>query len=115
MKKAIASKTRALEETLRKLERIIELGIAMSVETDSDKLVEMILKGAKELSEADGGSLYLKGQGEELDFKIVLNNSLGFSQGGTSSNPISMPSVQLFGKDGEPNFHNVVSCAFQQV
>ena len=114
MKKAIAAKTRALEETLKKLERIIELGTAMSVEKDPDKLVEMILKGAKELSGADGGSLYLKGQNKELDFKIVLNDSLGFAQGGASHSPITMPPVQLYQDDGAPNYHNVVSCTFHK-
>ena len=114
MKEAIAAKTLALETALQKLERIIEMGIAMSVEHNSDKLVEMILKGAKELAGADGGSLYLKEKSNELGFKIILNDSLGFEQGGASSNPISLPPVQLYLSDGEPNFHNVVSSAFHK-
>lgn len=114
MKKAIAAKTQALETALSKLERIIDLGIAMSVEQNPDKLVEMILKGAKELSGADGGSLYLKGENDELEFKIVLNDSLGFAQGGASGNPISMPPVQLYTENGELNFHNVVSSAYHK-
>jgi len=111
MKKNLAQKTTALETALQKLERIIELGIAMSVEKNSNKLVELILKGAKEISHADGGSLYLKNKNEILEFKIVLNDSLGFKQGGTSNNPISMPGVRMYAKDGSPNFHNVVSYA----
>lgn len=111
MKKTLAQKTKALETALEKLERIIELGIAMSVEKNSDKLVELILKGAKEISHADGGSLYLKNQEDLLEFKIVLNDSLGFEQGGTSSTPISMPAVPMFTDDEIPNLHNVVSYA----
>jgi HD-GYP domain-containing protein (c-di-GMP phosphodiesterase class II) len=114
MKSAIAAKTQALETALQKLERIIELGIAMSVEQNADKLVEMILKGAKELSGADGGSLYLKGEKDVLDFKIVLNDSLGFEQGGAGTNPITLPPVQLYMENGEANFHNVVSSAFHK-
>ncbi|HAK45945.1 MAG TPA: metal-dependent phosphohydrolase [Spirochaeta sp.] len=114
MKKAIAAKTQALEDALQKLERIIELGIAMSIEKSSDRLVDLILRGAKELSGADGGSLYLKGEEGNLDFKIVLNDSLGFAQGGVEPNPITMPPVQLYMEDGEPNFHNVVSATFHK-
>lgn len=114
MKKAIAAKTRALEWALAKLERIIELGIAMSVEQNPDKLVDMILRGAKEISGADGGSLYLRGENEILEFKIVLNDSLGFAQGGVEPQPITMPPVQLYTKKNEANFHNVVSAAFHR-
>ncbi len=114
MKKAIAAKTKALQDAKTKLERIINLGIAMTVEEDTDKLIEMILTGAKEISHADGGSLYLKGDKDELDFRIVFNDSLGFIQGGTSKNRITMPPVCLYDEDGTPNFHNVVSCAFHK-
>ena len=44
-----------------------------------------------------------------LDFKIVLNDSLGFVQGGTSGNPVTLPPVPLYTEDGSPNEHNVVS------
>ena len=112
MKKVLAVKTRALESALQKLERIIELGISMSIEKDPDRLIEMILMGAKEISGADGGSLYLKENDNELNFKIVYNDSLGFAQGGTSGNPVSLPAVNLYNDDGSLNYHNVVSCAF---
>ncbi len=114
MKSAIAVKTEELKISMGKLERIIELGIAMSIEESPEALVEMILMGAKELSGADGGSLYLKGKSDELEFKIVLNDSLGIAQGGTSSTPVTLPAVKLYEENGKPNFHNVVSSAFHK-
>ncbi len=115
MKKSLAAKTKELKIALKKLERIIELGIAMSSEKDSDRVVEMILKGAKELSCADGGSLYLKNYPKnELEFKIILNDSLGIKEGGTSPQKISLPNVKLCKEDGTKNFNNVVSFSVNQ-
>lgn len=101
-----------LEQANAKLERIVELGIAMSAEKDINRLVETILQGAKDLSNADGGSLYLLGRQKRLMFQIVLNDSLGFEQGGTSGKPVTMPPVELYLPDGAPNHHNVVTHAF---
>ena len=112
MKETISLRTKELEVSMKKLEQIIELGIAMSTEKDTDKLVETILMGAKELSLADGGSIYLKGENDVLDFKIVLNDSLSFMQGGTSSNPITLPAVPIYNEDGSPNINNVVTAAY---
>ena len=111
MKETLAVRTNALRTAREKLERIIELSVAMSVEPDSNRLVELILKGAKEIAHADGGSLYLKNEHDQLEFKIVLNDSLRFAQGGTSSDPITMPPVDLFNADGSANVNNVVSYA----
>ena len=36
--------------------RLVELGTALSSERDHDRLLEMILLGAKELTRADGGT-----------------------------------------------------------
>ncbi len=112
MKRTVQARTEALQLSMVKLERIIRLGIAMSVEKDSDRLLDLILKGAKEISHADGGSLYLKGQDDALDFKIVLNDTLGIAQGGPHPERIVMPSVRLFRENGKPNYNNVVTCAY---
>ncbi len=39
--------------------RLIDLGIALSAERNHNRLMEMILLGAKDLTHADGGTLYL--------------------------------------------------------
>ena len=111
MKETLSDRTEALKDSREKLEYIIELGIAMSVEKNPDKLFEMILKGAKHISHADGGSLYIKNDNDILDFQIVLNDTLNFEQGGTSGNPITLPGVAMFDEAGNPNYHNVVSYA----
>lgn len=91
--------------------RLIDIGIALSAEKDPDRLMENILLEAKDLTHADGGTLYIRTKSDELEFKIVRTDSLGIAQGGTSGNEISMPPVQMYGDDGKPNLNNIVSYA----
>ena len=113
MKATISERSAVLHKTLTKLEMLVDMGIAMSAEFDIDKLSEMILSGAKKLTHADGGSLYLLDQSEkQLEFRIVLNDSLGFCQGGTSGSPVTLPPVQLYDSSGNENHLNVVTHTF---
>lgn len=110
MRRHLQSRTVELNASMDRLAKIIELNIAISAEQNIDRLSELILQGAQELSHADGGSLYLKNeQTRALDFIIVLNDTLGFVQGGTSGNAVTLPSVPLYDEEGNPNEHNVVS------
>ena len=89
--------------------RLIDIGIALSAEKDTDRLMETILLEAKDLTNADGGTLYIRSKDDELEFKIVRNDSLGIAQGGTSGQEITMPPVEMFAEDGEPNMNNINS------
>ncbi|MGC2415237.1 MAG: HD domain-containing phosphohydrolase [Stellaceae bacterium] len=92
--------------------RLIELGIALSAERNHNRLLETILLGAKELTNADGGSLYLVGEaGRELRFTIVRNDTMAIALGGTTGAPIPYPPVLLRDADGTPNYKNVVAAA----
>ena len=96
-----------MTELLDRIERLNEIGIALSVESDTPKLLELIMMGAKSLTHADGGSLYFL-KHEMLTFEIISNDSLSIQMGGTSANEIAFPSIPLI-KDGEENHSNVVS------
>src|SRR5216684_218235 len=92
--------------------RLIELGIALSAEHNHARLLEKILLGAKELTNADGGTLYLVGDGgRELCFTIMRNDTMGIALGGTTGAPIPFPPVPLLEPDGAPNYKNVVAAA----
>jgi HD-GYP domain-containing protein (c-di-GMP phosphodiesterase class II) len=113
MKSTLAARTRDLSASMDQLAKIIELNIAISAESDINRLSELILTGARTLANADAGSLYLKNQeGTHLEFQIVLNETLGFFQGGTSGDPVTLPPVPLYTAEGSPNDHNVVTHAF---
>lgn len=90
--------------------RLIDIGIALSAEKDTNKLMEMILLEAKGIGNADGGTLYIRDK-DELNFEIVRTDSLGIAQGGTTGEEVTIPPVKLFGDDGAPNEKNVVSYA----
>ena len=87
------------------------VGVALSAEKDHDRLLEIILMRAKEMTRADGGTLYLQTEENTLKFEIVHTDSLGIRMGGTQGEPISFYPVKLVNDDGEPNMHNVAACA----
>jgi HD-GYP domain-containing protein (c-di-GMP phosphodiesterase class II) len=88
--------------------RLIELGIALSAERHHKRLMELILSGAKELTRADGGTLYLYDADNRcLEFAIVLNDTLGIALGGTTGKEITFAPLALYDQDGTPNRKNV--------
>ena len=91
--------------------KLIDIGIALSIERDSAKLMERILLEAKAFTNADAGTLYLNHEDRELTFQIVRNDTLNIALGGTSGGEIKFRPVPLFTEAGKPNMHNVASCA----
>lgn len=92
-------------------ERLIEIGIALSAEKDTNKLMERILLEAKALGNADGGTLYIRTEEDTLEFEIIRNDSLGLAQGGTTGEEINIPAQRMFNEDGSPNKKQIVSNA----
>ena len=67
----------SLDEYQKKIHKINELGIALSLEKNPRKLLEMIAREAKELTNADGCSLYIVSEDSKyLNFSIVMNDTL---------------------------------------
>ena len=96
-----------MSELLERIDRLNEIGVALSAESDTPKLLELIMMGAMSLTQADGGSLYFL-KDDELSFEIISNDSLGIRMGGTSGNDITFPAIPLR-VNGEENHSNVVS------
>ena len=95
---------------LSKLEYLNAIGIALSQERDINKLLETILIAAKNLTHADGGTLY-RLVGEKLQFEIVRTDSLSIAMGGSSGNPVPFYPIPLHNKDGEPNYTMIAAYA----
>ncbi|MFQ5658873.1 MAG: HD domain-containing phosphohydrolase [Gammaproteobacteria bacterium] len=93
------------------LEELTDIGIALSAQKDHSRLLEMILLKAKELTNADGGTLYTRTEDDQLRFEIMLTESLGFHKGGTSGETIEFYPISLYDKEGNPNKHMVASWA----
>lgn len=75
------------------LQKILDIGIALSKEKDTERLLEYILTAVMDITQCDGGTLYIK-EDETLEFKIMITKSRGIHQGG-SGDAITMPPVSL--------------------
>jgi HD-GYP domain-containing protein (c-di-GMP phosphodiesterase class II) len=93
--------------------RLIEISTALSGERNTSRLFERILDAAQDITQADGGTLYLIKEHEEgkpvLEFEILRNDSLNLRLGGTSGNPIQLPPLPLYREDGSPNNGNIAT------
>jgi HD-GYP domain-containing protein (c-di-GMP phosphodiesterase class II) len=94
------------------LERLSQIGIALSAEKNINKLLEMIVDGARDFTNADAGTLYIvDDENKLLNFVIIQNDTLDIRIGGTSGSKIDLPPVPLE-ISGKPNYSNVSSfCA----
>jgi HD-GYP domain-containing protein (c-di-GMP phosphodiesterase class II) len=108
---ALLELQRSLEtHFLSKLEYLNAIGIALSQERDINKLLETILIAAKNLTHADGGTLYRLVDGK-LRFEIVRTDSLSIAMGGTSGNAVPFYPIPLQNKDGDPNYTMIAAYA----
>jgi len=102
----------SVDDLLRRLEQLNEIGASLSKERDITRLLESILLAAKVITNADGGTLYRMAENHaELRFEILRTDSLRIAMGGSSGNAISFPNLPLHLSDGTPNDSLVAACA----
>ena len=89
-----------MEKTLLDRERqLIQIGIALSSEKNLGYLMEMILEAAKDLTNADGGTLYTVTEKKKLHLEIVRTDSLGYCYGGVKGKKASFPDIDFIGNE----------------
>lgn len=97
------------EGQIKHIKQLTQIGLALSAEKNISKLLESIVDEARELSNADAGTLYIVDKdNNELRFEILQNDTMNTRMGGTSGNEVNLPSVPLY-IDGKPNHFNVSS------
>ena len=95
------------ERQVDHIQDLIRIGLALSGEKNLDRLLEMIVNNARGFTNADGGTLYIKDEDDDvLNFSIVQNDTLNLSMGGTGEK-IVWPPVPLKDKQGNENHSNV--------
>jgi HD-GYP domain-containing protein (c-di-GMP phosphodiesterase class II) len=99
------------ELLVQRIQKLNAIGIALSNEHDDERLLEIILLGAKELTNADGGTLYSVTEQGTLRFRTMRTDSLDIALGGTTGAPINLPDVPLHRDDGAANHESVVAHA----
>lgn len=104
--KQIKSKSRATAYADH-IRMLTEIGMALSAEKDINRLLEIILTEARDITNADGGTLYLMSEDfMELHFALVQNESLRLNMGGTGER-ITWPPVTLTTAEGKPDHTHV--------
>ncbi|MBI1889269.1 MAG: GAF domain-containing protein [Burkholderiales bacterium] len=95
-----------------RLDQLTELSVALSNNRDISQLLERILRAAKSMTHADGGTLYRTTEdGKSLRFSIAMNDTLGLFQGGSSGKAIDIPDLPLFDSSGNRNMSAVAAYA----
>ena len=64
----VAERTAAMQASQQKLNALVEMSTGLSAERDPARLMEQILLSAKQLCNADGGTLYLRTDDDRLEF-----------------------------------------------
>jgi hypothetical protein len=91
---------------------VIPAGVALAQETEFDRLLERMLIDAMHLCNADGGTLYLRTEADQLQFAIMRTDSLGIALGGTTGKVIPQPPIPLFESSSlRPNHSRVAAHA----
>jgi HD-GYP domain-containing protein (c-di-GMP phosphodiesterase class II) len=97
-------------ELFRRLEELNGVGISLSKQKDTNRLLEEILVAAKKITNADGGTLYRVDQDKKLvHFEILRTDSLSIAMGGTTGVEVPFYPVRLFDDNGRPNNSMVVA------
>lgn len=93
---------------LSRIEQLNRIGIALSAERDKTRLLQTILTGAQNLTNADAGTLYLL-EDDKLHFKILQNNSLGIRLCDDGVNSLPFPAIHLYDKEGAKKLKTVAA------
>lgn len=92
------------------VQKLTSIGTALSSERDRDTLLEHILMAAKEITNSDGGTLYLLSpEMDVLEYVIVRTDSLGVAFGGTTGKKPPFGVIRLYDPNtGEPHMRTQV-------
>ncbi|MCX7896958.1 MAG: GAF domain-containing protein [Rhodocyclaceae bacterium] len=101
-----------IADLLARLERLNEIGRALSSERDIEKLLAIILDAAQSITHAEGGTLYrLTEDGRALRFEIVKNSRLGVAARRAAGRVLDFPDLPLYDDEDKPNYAMVAAYA----
>lgn len=93
-------------------QQLTRLSVELSSNHDIPLLLEHILSTAKNMTHADGGTLYrTSADKRSLCFYISMNDTLGINLGGFSGQKIDIPNIPLFDENGQQNVSAVAAFA----
>ncbi len=104
----------SFDSNRQQIKYLNKIGYALTSEKNFDRLMDKILSAAKELTNADAGTIYLMNEEEtKLKFKIVHTDSMQVQMGGTGEE-IKWPDLDLYDEQGNANLDKIsVCCALE--
>ena len=111
LEEKVKDRTKELVVAQGKLEKLVELGIALSLERQYAKFLEMIVQGEKDLTNADGGILFSCTDDETLQYEIIRYDTLDMRVGGLSEREITLAPIPLRDGNAKPRYFDPVSHA----
>ncbi|MDA3788428.1 MAG: GAF domain-containing protein [Desulfobacula sp.] len=96
-------------DQIRHIKKLSEIGMALSIEKDINKLFEMIIDQARNFCFAEAGTLYVVDKdNQSLKFEVMQNEAMNTRMGGFNGESIQLANVPLY-INGKPNHSNVSS------
>ena len=111
LEEKVKERTKELVVAQGKLEKLVELGIALSIERQYAKFLEMIVQGEKELTNADGGILFSCLDGDTIGYEIIRYDTLDLRMGGLADREITQTAIPLRDTVGKPRYFDPVAHA----
>ena len=95
--------------------KLNQIGIALSSEKNILKLLEMILAESRDLTNCDAGTFYrLNKNKKKLLFTVMHNDTMKEYSGGTSGIKPTLPPLELYSDDKNPNLNAVASYVYHK-
>ncbi|MCD4796940.1 MAG: GAF domain-containing protein [Candidatus Cloacimonetes bacterium] len=96
------------KDLIDQVNRLTNIGIALSSEKDINNFFKLILDEAINYTNSDGGTVYTVSENKKsVDFKVICTRSMNLQLGIADTS--KWPSVPLYEKNGEKNIKNFVS------
>ncbi len=111
LEEKVKDRTKELVAAQGKLEKLVELGIALSLERQYARFLEMIVQGEKELTNADGGILFSLQDDDALHYEILRFDTIDIRMGGLSDREITLEPIALRDDEAKPRFFDPIAHA----
>ena len=111
LEEKVKERTSELLAAQEKLEGLVRLGIALSMERQHARFMEMVVQGQKELANADGGILYSRLDDGSLAYEILRFDTLELRLGGLSGQSVPDEHIAVRDASGRPRYDHPVAHA----
>lgn len=99
------------DKLLTRFSELQEIAHTLSTQLTTGDLLSSLLEGARILTAADGGTIYLLDRNDQLHFSITQNRSLNIIGTEVTEQHHSFSSIPLYDDEGNPNRRSIAALA----